>query len=177
RMNAIRASLNINSLDEKDAMIYIFNHLQRNLALIAISLSFATVSSGQNTLGGEKVLEFYGINCEAQRGYVDALLQEMRESPTLKGMIIIHGEPVDPISPYKQKGTIINHLAFRQFDLSRFIFVLGDPEIRFRTELRKISPGETHISSGDQWNFQIRELRYPVLAHMESWEEDGIGCG
>lgn len=130
----------------------------------------------QTASGTEKVAEFVDINCESQRGEVDGLLLQMKDYPHAKGVIKIHGQHHDPVTPYQQKETIKNHLGFRQFDLGRFKFVLGDSEARFRTELWKTTADGLAGFDGRPWDYSIEGLRDPLMIDADSWV-DGLGCG
>ena len=147
------------------------------LGAVSVRIFIFVLISGMSVLAqAEKVHEFEGTNCESQRGDVDVLLIQLAKTPSSKGVIVFHGEFSDPIMTYKQKATITNHLRFRKFDIDRIVFVLGESERVFRTELWKTTDDDLERFTGRDWNFRLTELTAPVIVHANSWV-DGIGCG
>src|SRR5688500_17117236 len=69
-----------------------------------------------------KVNEFVGASCEEERSIVDVLLAQLKESPTAKGVIVIHKEH-NPVAAYMQRSAINDHLRLRRFDVARIVFV------------------------------------------------------
>jgi hypothetical protein len=139
-------------------------------------VAFAAVGFSQPVSTAVQVDEFFDVNCEFQRGVFDILLGELKDSPELYGVIVIHGTPDNPVLPYKQKFTIINHLKFRGFDTSRVHIRLGNSEPRFRTELWKSPPQDLKRFEEKPWDYKLTNLYRPILVHADSWI-DGIGCG
>ena len=158
--------------------LYLFDlPIDRTVRSVSFSVFFFLLLFGASANAqAVKVHEFEGTNCESQRADVDVLLIQLADSPSSKGVIVFHGVYNDPVTPFKQRATIINHLRFRKFDIDRIVFVLGERERKFRTELWKMTGDDFERFTGGDWDLKRAELMNPVIVHADSWL-DGIGCG
>ena len=105
------------------------NMLRSKKILILIFIGIvSSIAYGQDS--ATKLDEVKYVNCEHQRSVIDNFLTVIKNSPDSNGVIIIHGSENNPVFPYKQKLTILNHLEFRSrdkwFDPDRIELILGE---------------------------------------------------
>ena len=114
--------------------------------------------------------------CEYGRGSIDLFLSDLLKDEKAKGVIVLHPSISDPLWPYKEKGTIENHLAFRRFDAKRVEILLGEPELVSSTEQWLLAQDATGGFKTLPWDMSMANLKQPLMVHSKTWV-DGIGCG
>lgn len=125
--------------------------------------------------GQELIHKYSEPFCEYGMGTVDILLSELQQDMTANGVIVLHGTSEDPLFPYMERKTILNHLRFRRFDERRIVFSLGAPEPKTSTELWKVPTDRVAKFEGKPWDLSLSDLQKPVLVYSEEWTV-AIGC-
>jgi hypothetical protein len=145
------------------------------LILFFSFLLFPGAAAAQNSPKAEKVHEYSPAGCDSERGHIDVLLRELKNAPSLGGVVVIHPDRSGSIEVYRQRHSTIGHLRFRGFDESRIRFVLRKPDAVYHTELWKAPIGELDNFNSMPWDWKLASDSNPSLIHATSWE-GGIGC-
>jgi len=107
------------------------------------------------------------------RGRIDNLLVEIRKNSNSKGSIVIYGSKKFPLNKYFHEIQIKKHIEYRNFDMSRIVFLHGEDgnDGKYvRTQLWLIPSGADFplFSEGD-WNYKLPETTKPFIFHRNSW--------